>query len=79
MTRILDVTACLRRLMLFTILLFIGIGNTPVRAEGAGAETLNNQQIEQLVAPIALYPDDLVSQVLMASTYPLEVVEAARW
>ena len=36
-------------------------------------------QLEQLVAPIALYPDALLSQVLMASTYPLEVVEAARW
>jgi hypothetical protein len=36
-------------------------------------------QLEQLVAPIALYPDDLLSQVLMASTYPLEVVAAARW
>src|SRR6188474_1821753 len=38
-----------------------------------------NEEIEQLVAPIALYPDSLVAQVLMASTYPLEVVEAARW
>src|SRR4029450_633609 len=37
------------------------------------------EEIEQLVAPIALYPDSLVSQILMASTYPLEVVEAARW
>ncbi|VCU71847.1 hypothetical protein PIGHUM_03937 [Pigmentiphaga humi] len=36
-------------------------------------------ELEQLVAPIALYPDALLSQVLMASTYPLEVVEAARW
>ena len=36
-------------------------------------------QIEQLVAPIALYPDALLSQILMASTYPLEIVEAARW
>src|SRR4030095_5051695 len=37
------------------------------------------EQIEQLVAPIALYPDSLVAQILMATTYPLEVVEAARW
>ena len=37
------------------------------------------EEIEQLVAPIALYPDSLVSQILMASTYPLEVVEADRW
>ena len=36
-------------------------------------------QLEQLVAPIALYPDSLLGPVLMASTYPLEVVEAARW
>lgn len=36
-------------------------------------------QLEQLVAPIALYPDSLVAQILMASTYPLEIVQAARW
>jgi uncharacterized protein DUF3300/endosialidase-like protein len=36
-------------------------------------------QLEQLVAPIALYPDALLSQILMASTYPLEMVAAARW
>lgn len=36
-------------------------------------------ELEQLLAPVALYPDALLSQVLMASTYPLEVVEAARW
>jgi len=40
---------------------------------------LKPEEIEALVAPIALYPDDLLSQVLMASTYPLEVVQAARW
>ncbi|OWT62112.1 hypothetical protein CEY11_09960 [Candidimonas nitroreducens] len=40
---------------------------------------LSPPQLEQLVAPIALYPDALLSQVLMASTYPLEVVEAQRW
>ena len=37
------------------------------------------QQLDQLLAPIALYPDPLLAQILMASTYPLEVVEAARW
>jgi hypothetical protein len=36
-------------------------------------------RLDQLVAPIALYPDPLLAQILMASTYPLEVVEAARW
>ena len=36
-------------------------------------------QLDQMLAPIALYPDELLGQILMASTYPLEVVEAARW
>ena len=44
-----------------------------------GQQALGKEQLEQLVAPIALYPDSLVAQVLMASTYPIEVVEAARW
>jgi hypothetical protein len=37
------------------------------------------EQLDQMLAPIALYPDALLSQTLMAATYPLEVVEAARW
>jgi hypothetical protein len=40
---------------------------------------LNVQQLEQLVAPIALYPDTLVAQVLAAATYPAQVVEADHW
>jgi uncharacterized membrane protein YgcG len=36
-------------------------------------------QIEQMLAPIALYPDALLAQVLMAATYPLEIVQASRW
>ncbi len=40
---------------------------------------LNPQQLDDLVAPIALYPDPLIAQILAAATYPLEVVEADRW
>jgi hypothetical protein len=36
-------------------------------------------ELDQMLAPIALYPDALLSQVLMAATYPIEVAEAARW
>jgi hypothetical protein len=43
------------------------------------AQPLAPDQLDQLVAPIALYPDALVAQVLAASTYPTEVVEADRW
>jgi hypothetical protein len=37
------------------------------------------EQLDQLLAPIALYPDALLAQILMAATYPLEVIEAYRW
>jgi hypothetical protein len=37
------------------------------------------EELDQMLAPIALYPDSLIVQILMASTYPLEIVEAARW
>jgi len=37
------------------------------------------EELDQLLAPIALYPDSLLTQVLMASTYPLEIVQADRW
>src|SRR5213593_2697868 len=43
------------------------------------SRTFTQQELDQMLAPIALYPDSLLSQILMASTYPLEVVEAARW
>src|SRR4051812_31515267 len=43
------------------------------------AELLKPQQLEALVAPIALYPDELLANVLAASTYPLEIVQADRW
>jgi hypothetical protein len=40
---------------------------------------LKKEELDQLLAPIALYPDDLLTNVLMGSTYPLDVVQAARW
>src|SRR6516164_1930420 len=49
-------------------------------AQPAPAEKLlKPEELEALVAPIALYPDNLLSLVLMASTYPVEVVQADRW
>ena len=45
----------------------------------APQQPLSPGQLEQLVAPIALYPDGLVAQVLAASTYPLQITDAARW
>src|SRR5437016_10433082 len=45
----------------------------------APAPQQSSQELQQLVAPIALYPDALVAQVLAASTYPTQIVEAERW
>src|ERR1019366_8967507 len=42
-------------------------------------QSLSPDQLNDLVAPIALYPDPLLSQVLVATTYPLEVVQAYQW
>ena len=50
-----------------------------VASEEQQSPLLNAGELDQLVAPIALYPDPLLAQVLMASTYPLEVVQADRF
>jgi uncharacterized membrane protein YgcG len=43
------------------------------------AQVMSQDQLQNLVAPIALYPDALLSEILVAATYPLEVVEAGQW
>jgi hypothetical protein len=48
-------------------------------ATGASEQAFSQQDLDEILAPIALYPDALLAQVLMASTYPMEIVEAARW
>jgi len=45
----------------------------------APSKAFSREQLEQLLAPVALYPDSLLTQILMASTYPLEVVKANNW
>lgn len=48
-------------------------------APAPSAESFSQGELEQLLAPVALYPDALLAQVLMASTYPIEIVQAERW
>jgi uncharacterized membrane protein YgcG len=50
------------------------LAQAPVRAPA-----FNQQELDQMLAPVALYPDALLAQVLMAATYPQEVVDAAGW
>ena len=69
------------RSVCFLVALLIALPVLVMAQEGGEslAKKLSKEELAQLLAPIALYPDDLVSQILMASTYPLEVVQADRW
>jgi hypothetical protein len=51
----------------------------PATPPSAIASSLRAEQLDQLLAPIALYPDALLAQMLMAATYPLDIVKARRW
>jgi len=64
------------------VALLVFSAGTPLAAQQpvqSVLQPLTPEQLDALVAPIALYPDALLSQVLVASTYPLEITEAAQW
>jgi Protein of unknown function (DUF3300) len=66
--------------MLTVFLALILVVPPGVFAQDAGGKpAFKQEELEQMLAPIALYPDSLLTQILMASTYPLEVVQADRW
>lgn len=65
---------------LLILLLSVSVALTPQNSALAQSiRAFTQEELDQMLAPIALYPDSLLSQILMASTYPLEVGEAARW
>src|SRR5213595_2025059 len=70
--------------MLALLLALVVTGSPMATAEDAAVlaaqnVALNSDQLDSLVAPIALYPDNLLSQVLVASTYPLEIIQLQQW
>jgi hypothetical protein len=71
--------ACGLLAVLLALAAAAAFAQSPPSAAKPAPAAFKPEEIEALVAPIALYPDPLLSQVLMASTYPLEVVQAARW
>jgi len=54
-------------------------GQTSAEQVGETSALLSPDQLDSLVAPIALYPDNLLAQVLVASTYPLEIIQLQQW
>jgi hypothetical protein len=84
--------SCSRRELLFLSLAAVTVAASPALAQAptpaptptpaaatSQKKLFSPAELDQILAPIALYDDALLSQVLMASTYPLEIVEAARW
>ena len=73
----------MRPSILFQFFVVCVLGLTPCFADesapGITSPPLSAGQLDSLTAPIALYPDALIAQILTAATYPLEVVEAAHW
>src|SRR5208337_563413 len=72
-----------KKIVAFTIswlLVLFMVAPPWVFAQDQGAtQKFSQAELDQMLAPVALYPDSLLAQVLMASTYPLEVVMADRW
>jgi hypothetical protein len=60
------------------VALVVGLAVVGSRAVAADAK-FSQAQLEEMIAPIALYPDEVLSTVCIAATYPLEIVEAERW
>src|SRR5215468_2660048 len=70
----------LSRLVLTVLLWSLSVGAIAQQPATAPSQPLlKPAELDQLLAPIALYPDPLLSEILIASTYPLEVVQADRW
>src|SRR5258706_254042 len=65
-----------KQLLVLLVSASVAFAQTPPAPLNAAA---TQQELDQVLGPIALYPDSLLSQIFMASTYPLEVVETARW
>ncbi|WP_189433603.1 DUF3300 domain-containing protein, partial [Alishewanella longhuensis] len=68
----------LHQLLLVTLLVFASGCATATQNQTASAD-FSQAELDQMLAPIALYPDSVLTHVLIAATYPLEVVQAARW
>src|SRR5438445_3264310 len=74
----------LTTLICAVLILLVGTVSWAMQTQQAPKSTsqgdkLTNDQLDSLVAPIALYPDQLLSQTLVASTYPLEIIQLQQW
>ena len=74
-----DAKSAVKQALSWLLILLLSVP-TGVVAQGSGSSArFTQQELDQMLAPIALYPDSLLAQILMAATYPIEVVQADRW
>lgn len=75
------ISRCVRMAWSLALACWLGLAGAQAQAqpEAAAPQVFSQQELDQMLAPIALYPDGLLAQVLMAATYPPEVVQAQRW
>lgn len=66
-------------LWLLVLSLMVPVGGVVAQDSGSAPPVFRQEELDQMLAPIALYPDSLLIQILMAATYPLEIVQADRW
>jgi uncharacterized membrane protein YgcG len=69
----------LGQVIAISIIMLMAVPPAIFAQDGGGKPAFKQEELDQMLAPIALYPDSLLTQILMASTYPLEVVQADRW
>jgi uncharacterized membrane protein YgcG len=67
------------QVMALSLVLLMVMPSALFAQDAGGNPAFKQEELEQILAPIALYPDALLTQVLMASTYPLDIVQADRW
>jgi uncharacterized membrane protein YgcG len=67
------------QVMALSLVLLMAMPSALFAQDAGGNPAFKQEELEQILAPIALYPDALLTQVLMASTYPLDIVQADRW
>lgn len=76
--------ALMKCLPLLSVALFPALLVAPAAAQqtvsaGSTVQTFSQAELDAMLAPIALYPDTVLSHLLIASTYPLEIIKANRW
>ena len=71
-------TTSFKHLFISVLLMVVSL-SVHAQSETALSEPISQAQLEQMLAPIALYPDTILSHILVAATYPLDVVQAERW